>query len=34
LILSALSQWEGSILHSPDLFDKEAFETLASAYPM
>ena len=34
LILSALVQWEGGVLQRQSLFDKEAFETLASAYPM
>jgi EAL domain-containing protein (putative c-di-GMP-specific phosphodiesterase class I) len=33
-ILNALPQWEGSILHQQELFDQEAFETLASVYPM
>jgi hypothetical protein len=34
LILSAIPKWEGSILHQQELFDQEAFETLASVYPM
>ena len=34
LILNALSRWEGSILHQHELFDQEAFEALASVYPM
>ena len=34
LILSALSQWEESVLHRQELYEPEIFETLASAYPM
>ena len=34
LILSTLSRWEGSILNQQELFDQEAFDKLASAYPM
>ena len=34
LILSTLSRWEESILHQQEVFDQEAFDKLASAYPM
>ena len=34
LILSSLAQWEGSILNPQELYEKEFFEGLASAYPM
>jgi EAL domain-containing protein (putative c-di-GMP-specific phosphodiesterase class I) len=34
MILSSLSQWEDGVLHRQELYEKEFFETLASAYPM
>ena len=34
LILSSLSRWEASFLHQRELFNQEAFETLASVYRM
>jgi diguanylate cyclase (GGDEF)-like protein/PAS domain S-box-containing protein len=33
-ILSALPQWEGSVLQRQELYEKKAFDTLASSYPM
>jgi len=34
LILSSLSQWEESVVQRQELYEKEFFEALASAYPM
>jgi EAL domain-containing protein (putative c-di-GMP-specific phosphodiesterase class I) len=34
LILSSLSRWEASFVHQRELFNQEAFETLASVYRM